>query len=158
MLQIISGDADLPVKEDLGERRRKLEIQKTNKELANIGDSDENIEEAVVDEPEEDDFYKQAVLLKQAKEAAKQAKYSRYVQIILSRLPVVISLLEVKINRCCLCCNICDFRTLLTPVEEEDANGKRSITRQVNFFLLLKNNIFELSACGTTSTLKMMHS
>jgi U3 small nucleolar RNA-associated protein 3 len=77
--QIISGDADLPVKEDLGDRRRKHEIQKTNKELANMGDSDENSEEAVVNEPEEDDFYKQAVLLKEAKQAAKQAKYSRYV-------------------------------------------------------------------------------
>ena len=75
--QIISGDADLPVKEDLGDRRRKLEIQKTNKELANMDDSDESNEEAVVDEPEMDDFYKQAVLLKEAKQAAKQAKYAR---------------------------------------------------------------------------------
>ncbi|KAG0609316.1 hypothetical protein M758_8G175500 [Ceratodon purpureus] len=96
--QIISGDADLPVKEDLGDRRRKLEIQKTNKELANMDDSDESNEEAVVDEPEMDDFYKQAVLLKEAKQAAKQAKYAR---------------------------------TILTPVEEVDAEGKRSITWQM---------------------------
>lgn len=80
--QITSGDADLPVREDLGERRRKLEIQKTNKELANMDDSDQNIGEATPNEPEEDDFYKQAVLLKEAKVAAKQAKYSRYVQIM----------------------------------------------------------------------------
>lgn len=75
--QIISGDADLPVREDLGDRRRKLEIQKTNKELANMDDADDNVDDSIPNEPEEDEFYKQARLLKEAKEAAKQAKYSR---------------------------------------------------------------------------------
>lgn len=76
--QVISGDADLPVKEDLGDRRRKLEIQKTNKELVHMGgDSDDDIDDSMPNEPEEDEFYRQARLLKEAKEAAKQAKYSR---------------------------------------------------------------------------------
>lgn len=96
--QIISGDTDLPVREDLGDRRRKLDIQKTNKILDDTIDSDENIDDSISNDPEEDDFYKQARLLKEAKEATKQAKYSRM---------------------------------LLTPVEEEDAEGKRSITWQM---------------------------
>lgn len=75
--QIISGDADLPVKEDLGDRRRKLEIQKTNKEIAKMDDSDHDVDDSKSNEPVEDEFYKQARLLKEAKEAAKQAKYSR---------------------------------------------------------------------------------
>lgn len=97
--QIISGDADLPVREELGDRRRKLEIQKTNKKIA-MHDSDdhESNGRASSIEPEEDEFYKQAKLLKEAKQAAKDSKYSR---------------------------------TLLVPVEEEDAEGKRSITWQM---------------------------
>lgn len=75
--QIISGDTDLPVREDLGDRRRKLDIQKTNQNLDDTMDSEDNIDDSISNDPEEDDFYKQARLLKEAKEATKQAKYSR---------------------------------------------------------------------------------
>lgn len=80
-VQIISGDADLPVREELGDRRRKLEIQKTNKKIA-MHDSDdhESNGRASSIEPEEDEFYKQAKLLKEAKQAAKDSKYSRSVK------------------------------------------------------------------------------
>lgn len=40
-------------------------------------DSEDNIDDSISNDPEEDDFYKQARLLKEAKEATKQAKYSR---------------------------------------------------------------------------------
>lgn len=42
-----------------------------------MDDSDDEVDDSKTNEPEEDDFYRQARLLKEAKEAAKQAKYSR---------------------------------------------------------------------------------
>ncbi|CAK9270798.1 unnamed protein product [Sphagnum jensenii] len=99
----VSGDADLPVREDLGERRRNYEIQQAAKASVtnDTDDSDGKAEGNGQDEdkdPEEDDFYMQAKQLKEAKQAAKAAKYSR---------------------------------TLLSPVEELDADGKRQITYQM---------------------------
>ncbi|CAM6027584.1 unnamed protein product [Sphagnum balticum] len=99
----VSGDADLPVREDLGERRRNYEIQQAAKASVtnDTDDSDGKAEGNGQDEdndPEEDDFYMQAKQLKEAKQAAKAAKYSR---------------------------------TLLSPVEEIDADGKRQITYQM---------------------------
>ncbi|CAK9873637.1 unnamed protein product [Sphagnum jensenii] len=99
----VSGDADLPVREDLGERRRNYEIQQAAKAsvINDTDDSDGKAEGNGQDEdkdPEEDDFYMQAKQLKEAKQAAKAAKYSR---------------------------------TLLSPVEELDADGKRQITYQM---------------------------
>ncbi|CAK9221969.1 unnamed protein product [Sphagnum troendelagicum] len=99
----VSGDADLPVREDLGERRRNYEIQQAAKASVtnDTDDSDGKAEGNGQDEdkdPEEDDFYIQAKQLKEAKQAAKAAKYSR---------------------------------TLLSPVEELDADGKRQITYQM---------------------------
>jgi U3 small nucleolar RNA-associated protein 3 len=103
LLQAVSGDADLPVREDLGERRRNYEIQQAAKASVtnDTDDSDGKAEGNGQDEdkdPEEDDFYMQAKQLKEAKQAAKAAKYSR---------------------------------TLLSPVEELDADGKRQITYQM---------------------------
>jgi len=99
----VSGDADLPVREDLGERRRNYEIQQAAKASVtnDTDDSDGKAEGNGQDEdkdPEEDDFYMQAKQLKEAKQAAKAAKYSR---------------------------------TLISPVEELDADGKRQITYQM---------------------------
>lgn len=84
VVQIISGDSDLPVREDLGDRRRNHDIQKSNKALA-MDDNEGSDGGAERVEPEEDEFYKQARLLKEAKQAAKAAKYSRLVLKRLSR-------------------------------------------------------------------------
>ncbi|KAL3687632.1 hypothetical protein R1sor_013941 [Riccia sorocarpa] len=72
--KVLSGDADLPVREELGERRRKLEMSKPSKFDNSDGGSDGNEEEF---EPEEDEFYMEAKQMKEAKKAAKLAKYSR---------------------------------------------------------------------------------
>ncbi len=87
-LQAVSGDADLPVREDLGERRRNYEIQQAAKASVtnDSDDSDGKAEGNGQDEdkdPEEDDFYMQAKQLKEAKQAAKAAKYSRFTMAIL---------------------------------------------------------------------------
>jgi hypothetical protein len=87
-LQAVSGDADLPVREDLGERRRNYEIQQAAKASVtnDTDDSDGKAEGNGQDEdkdPEEDDFYMQAKQLKEAKQAAKAAKYSRFAMAIL---------------------------------------------------------------------------
>lgn len=58
VVQIIFGDVDLLVREDLGDRRRKFEIQKINKELVNMDDVDDNVDDFIFNELEEDEFYK----------------------------------------------------------------------------------------------------
>lgn len=74
--QVTSGDADLPVREELGERRRKREMQNVRSvEDENMGSGDENDHGKF--EPEEDEFYKEAKQLAEAKKAAKRAKYER---------------------------------------------------------------------------------
>lgn len=77
-LQISTGDADLPFRDDLGDRRRKHEIQMSNKAV-DMQEDDKEEEDDTKPEPEEDEFYKQARLLKEAKKAAKLAKYSMWV-------------------------------------------------------------------------------
>lgn len=77
-LQISTGDADLPFRDDLGDRRRKHEIQMSNKAVDMQQDDNEE-DDNTKPEPEEDEFYKQARLLKEAKKAAKLAKYSMWV-------------------------------------------------------------------------------
>ncbi|KAL2629616.1 hypothetical protein R1flu_014302 [Riccia fluitans] len=73
--KVLSGDADLPVREELGERRRKLEMSKPSKfDDSEDGGSDDNQQDF---EPEEDEFYMEAKQMKEAKKAAKLAKYSR---------------------------------------------------------------------------------
>ena len=77
-LQISTGDADLPFRDDLGDRRRKHEIQMSNKAV-DMQEDDNEEDDNTKPEPEEDEFYKQARLLKEAKKAAKLAKYSKWV-------------------------------------------------------------------------------
>ncbi|BBN09238.1 U3 small nucleolar ribonucleoprotein protein LCP5 [Marchantia polymorpha subsp. ruderalis] len=72
--KVLSGDADLPVREELGERRRKYEMTKPSK----FDDSDDgNDDQPDNFEPEEDDFYKEVKMAKEAKKAAKLAMFSR---------------------------------------------------------------------------------
>ncbi|CAM6118645.1 unnamed protein product [Calypogeia fissa] len=72
--KVMSGDADLPVKEDLGERRRKHEMQSVRSFDDNMGSDEDDHDKS---EPVEDDFYKEAKQLAEAKKAAKRAKYER---------------------------------------------------------------------------------
>ena len=66
--QIASGDMDLPAREELGERRRKHEVQRIP---LHPDDSDDANEQGHF-QLEEDEFYQQAKCLKVAKLAAKQ--------------------------------------------------------------------------------------
>lgn len=90
-LKIVSGDDDLPKRDDIGERRRKHELRvlagagiepmdddedgictvDVDKD-ANMDDNDSGTEES------EDEFYKQVKQLRAAKLAAKEEIYSRY--------------------------------------------------------------------------------
>lgn len=72
-LKVLSGDADLPAKADLGERRSKLEMQKVSK----FHDGEEGIEEKGEIDLNEDEFYQAAKQMKDAKYAAKALVYSR---------------------------------------------------------------------------------
>lgn len=65
---IISGDMDLPLKEGLGERRAKLEMQKVPRHV----DGDDDLHEKESVSLDEDEFYQEAKRLKLAKQAAKQ--------------------------------------------------------------------------------------
>ncbi|GAV66512.1 Sas10_Utp3 domain-containing protein/Sas10_Utp3_C domain-containing protein [Cephalotus follicularis] len=86
--KVVSGDDDLPKRDDIGERRRKHELRV----LAGAGivseddagddggtlevDGDANMEDSDAGEPE-DDFYKQVKKLRAAKYAAKAEIYTR---------------------------------------------------------------------------------
>lgn len=65
---VISGDMDVPLKEGLGQRRAKLEMQKVPYRAADRDDSDEQENLAL----DEDEFYQEAKRLKVAKQAAKE--------------------------------------------------------------------------------------
>ncbi|KAL5982553.1 hypothetical protein ACLOJK_016626 [Asimina triloba] len=92
MFKIVSGDDDLPGRDDIGERRRKFELKVLAKAGAaamdGIEDEDTDVknieanahidvdEDVESDEPE-DDFYKEAQRQRAAKIAAKAELYSR---------------------------------------------------------------------------------
>ncbi|KAI6669038.1 hypothetical protein NL676_003923 [Syzygium grande] len=87
---VISGDDDLPKRDDIGERRRKHELQVLVgagvKLEDDLGDEDGNLEanggadsEDSESEESADEFYKQAKQQRAAKLAAKAEKYSRFV-------------------------------------------------------------------------------
>lgn len=109
-VKLPTGDSDLPVREDIGDRRRAFEMKEINKKSKrgrndvefddDGGMEDEerggNAEGNI--EPEEDEFYKEAKERRSAKLAEKAVKYSRE--------PVVYE-------------------------EEEDLEGKRSISRDM---------------------------
>eukprot|EP00250_Pteridium_aquilinum_P033156 c5261_g1_i1 orf=161-2083(+) len=78
---VISGDMDLPLKEELGVRRAKLEMRKVPYH-ANKDDSDEE-EDRDLDEGE-DEFYQEAKRLKVAKQAAKERNSTK----IISQEPI----------------------------------------------------------------------
>lgn len=106
--KVISGDDDLPTRDDIGERRRRYELQM----LARAGDgskndtsaleSDSNGEKGVVkgngEADSEDEFYKQVKQQRAAKLAAKAEIYSR---------------------------------TMAIPSSPETVDGKRKITYQM---------------------------
>lgn len=96
-LKVISGDDDLPTRDDIGERRRKYELQMLaragvqSKNDTSIHDSDNSDgdvgvmkENAELDS--EDEFYKQVKQQRAAKLAAEAEIYSKYV---LSPLTVI---------------------------------------------------------------------
>eukprot|EP00897_Mesotaenium_endlicherianum_P005543 jgi/Mesen1/5016/ME000025S04418 len=101
---LMSGDADVPSKAGLGERRRAHEnklLQRGNQDVAFDDDDDDDAggdDVGPTAEPEEDEFYKEAKERRSAKLAAKSAKYSRESAV---------------------------------PQDEEAADGKRSITYQM---------------------------
>lgn len=69
---IVSGDMDLPLKEDLGKRRTKFEMRKVP-----FHDDKDDTDEQGGFQLDEDEFYQEAKRLKAAKEAAKDAKYTK---------------------------------------------------------------------------------
>lgn len=91
--QLVSGDDDLPVRDDIGERRRKFELQVLGKAGAaavdDSGDEMRDQENAGADsmdededggpEESEDEFYKEVKQQRAAKISTKAVLYSRYV-------------------------------------------------------------------------------
>eukprot|EP00246_Nothoceros_aenigmaticus_P009123 TRINITY_DN24450_c0_g1_i1.p1 TRINITY_DN24450_c0_g1~~TRINITY_DN24450_c0_g1_i1.p1 ORF type:complete len:710 (-),score=206.06 TRINITY_DN24450_c0_g1_i1:81-2012(-) len=73
--RVVSGDADLPFREDIGDRRNKYDVKKSSKSRPDGGD--ERSDDAGSFEPLEDEFYQEAKELQVSKKAAKSAKYSR---------------------------------------------------------------------------------
>ncbi|KAJ7534374.1 hypothetical protein O6H91_13G091500 [Diphasiastrum complanatum] len=71
--KVDSGDADLPVRADIGERRRKHESRRSFATNA----SDEEPEDGIETKPVEDEFYQEVKELRASKQAEKAAKYSR---------------------------------------------------------------------------------
>ncbi|XP_022155425.1 something about silencing protein 10 [Momordica charantia] len=108
--KVVSGDDDLPTRDDIGERRRRYELQmlaragtkSKNDSSALEGDSDGDSDGDVKGNDEvidsEDDFYKQVKQQRAAKLAAKSEIYSR---------------------------------TLETPLSPETVDGKRKISYQM---------------------------
>ena len=85
-MKAVSGDDDLPKRDDIGERRRKHELQVLAR--AGIvsddeadGDAETDDEDDAMDEDSgsEDEFYKQAKQQRAAKIEAKAEIYSRFV-------------------------------------------------------------------------------
>eukprot|EP00249_Psilotum_nudum_P019077 c27089_g1_i1 orf=208-2325(+) len=70
--KILSGDADVPLREDLGERRAKLEVHKLSKWQAHAEEEYEQNDAHL----EEDEFYEEAKKLKAAKKAIQSTKCS----------------------------------------------------------------------------------
>ncbi|KAG9446734.1 hypothetical protein H6P81_012862 [Aristolochia fimbriata] len=111
--KVVSGDDDLPARDDIGERRRKYELKvlaKAGVQTMDVGDSDDeprgrdvatmDVDEVFNDSQEsEDDFYKEAKRQRTEKLLAKDARYARN--------PVMPSL------------------------PEDDVDGKRQITYQM---------------------------
>ncbi|CAI5495879.1 unnamed protein product [Closterium sp. Naga37s-1] len=80
--KVISGDADLPLKPDLGERRRAYEAGVVAKQVRKRGLEDLGFDQGDEDEGgdgeggEEDEFYAEARKMQEARRSAKAAKYS----------------------------------------------------------------------------------
>ena len=91
-LKVISGDDDLPTRDDIGERRRKYELQMLARAgfkskdgtsvLESESDGDEDDVKGNGEADSEDEFYKEVKQQRAAKLAAKAEIYSRYVSII----------------------------------------------------------------------------
>ncbi|CAI5496668.1 unnamed protein product [Closterium sp. Naga37s-1] len=82
--KVISGDADLPLKPDLGERRRAYEAGVVAKQVRKRGSEDLGFDQGDEDGGEgeggeggeEDEFYAEARKMQEARRSAKAAKYS----------------------------------------------------------------------------------
>ncbi|CAI5468488.1 unnamed protein product [Closterium sp. Yama58-4] len=82
--KVISGDADLPLKPDLGERRRAYEAGVVAKQVRKRGPEDLRFDQGDEDGGEreggeggeEDEFYAEARKMQEARRSAKAAKYS----------------------------------------------------------------------------------
>lgn len=149
--KVISGDDDLPKRDDIGERRRKHELRVLARAGANpmddddMADEDGGIEENPMDIDasedgdaigSEDEFYKEVKKWRAEKLKAKAELYSRHVS-ILENLKLYGSSLFCCMVSCVMkavlmsYCIIC-HRTPAIPLSEEpEADGKRQITYQV---------------------------
>ncbi|GJP48586.1 hypothetical protein CLOM_g7869 [Closterium sp. NIES-68] len=78
---VISGDADIPLKPDLGERRRAYEAGVVAKQVRKRGSEDLGFDQGDDEDGggeggEEDEFYAEARRMQEARKSAKAAKYS----------------------------------------------------------------------------------
>ncbi|KAL2344866.1 hypothetical protein Fmac_006151 [Flemingia macrophylla] len=95
--KVVSGDDDLPKRDDIGERRRKHELRVLagagitaeddgdDDQMDDLGPNEDNDEEDAGSEDSENEFYKQVEQLRAAKLAAKAEAYSR--STLVSSLP-----------------------------------------------------------------------
>ncbi|GJP53320.1 hypothetical protein CLOM_g12471 [Closterium sp. NIES-68] len=79
--KVISGDADIPLKPDLGERRRAYEAGVVAKQVRKRGSEDLGFDQGDDEDGggeggEEDEFYAEARRMQEARKSAKAAKYS----------------------------------------------------------------------------------
>jgi hypothetical protein len=128
---LISGDDNLPEREDLGERRKRHEMLKSGMPPSPDDRSEEEMEDNT--EGSEDEFYREVKQKRAANLAAKAEIYSRYAICYFGALKFA----ETSNPRPCFGLPVIlilahsVYRKPTIPDPEEEIDGKRHITYQV---------------------------